>query len=759
MKAATAALQAMRTDRERRAIDARRVASTLLATAFASPAIAQIAPSSTPAASAEAPAIGDIVVTAQKRSESVQRVPIAITALNAAALAERGIVRPQDLQQNVPGLVFSDSATGVGLVTLRGVGGDATRGSTPGRNPAVPVHVDGVYLQSPAIMLEDFLDVDRVEVLRGPQGTLYGRNAIGGSINVITKRPTKDLEGEVGAEYGNYDKKRVYGVLSGPLIDRLRGRVAFAYQDHDGYVKNVDDPHDKLLASRYYNVRATLDYDLTDNLLASVTGYYYDKTGASYAFRPESVPPVNPFLPSLYNSVPAGYTPASVNDVRKVQQDTRGGGFDKTKGVTGNLQWNLGSISLRSITGYFDMNTGVTYDADGFDLPSTRGVGKFDSKYKTFSQELQVASDSTARLRWLLGGYYYHESSSYALLYDATTASVPFLIDYYTNPGEVRSRSLAAFGQLDFKATEKLTLTAGLRYTHDHMSVLRSGSFILLGTPLFDYTDIADAKGWSKVTWKFGANYQFTRDVMAYASYSRGYKSGGFNLQDTNPAFNPETLDAYEVGIKSQLLDRRLQLNASVYRYDYKNKQESTANATGFTVFENAGAATLTGAEFELLARVTTRFSVDGSVSYLHAKYDRYDSADPENLAAGVQSLAGNQLTDAPKWQAHAGAQYAQPLGDGRGTLTLRGDYSFTDHKYARAFNLPTDRLPSYSRSNAHLTWESDNHVWMAELYVDNIENKDVVNSFADTSAFQSYVHQNIYLPPRTYGGRLRYRF
>lgn len=702
----------------------------------------------------------DIIVTAQKRSENVQNVPIAISAFSSESLAARGVANPEQLQQSVPGLVYSGSVVGTGLVTLRGVGGSALRGSTPGRNPAVPVHANGVYLQSPSVMLQDFLDIERVEVLRGPQGTLYGRNAVGGSINVITKRPTKDFSGEVGVDVGNYDKRRVYGVVSGPITERLRGRLAFAMEDRDGYVEDVNDPgNNKLLNSNYSNLRATLEYDLADDVLVSVVGYYYKNDGANFVNRPRSFPSANLGGFGLFDGVPAGYRVATFDDVRKVQQDTRGDGFDRTKGGTGTIEWNLGGATLRSVTGYFDLKTGVTYDEDGTDLPSLKSSAYFVSKYKTFSQELQLSSSGSGPLKWLLGAYFYDEKSSYEGGVFVDGGPNPFTVDL-TPPGVVKAKSYATFGQIDYEVFDRLTLTGGLRYTIDKMAVRRSVGFTVVNIPAFNFgfTNVPDSDEWKKLTWKLGANYKFNNTTMAYASYSRGYKSGGFNLQDALPAFRPEVLDAYEVGVKSTFFDRRLQLNGSVYYYDYTDKQESVADPTGFSAFQNAGAATLYGLELEAIAQPFDGFTIDGSLSYLHSKYDSFNTADPENLAAGVRDLSGNKLTEAPKMQIHIGAQYEISLGSS-GTLTPRVDYSHTSSKYARPFNLATDRIPAYGRTNASLSWKSVDGNWAGELYVQNIENKDVLNSFSDTSPFLNYQHLEVFLPPRTYGIRLTRRF
>jgi iron complex outermembrane recepter protein len=617
-------------------------------------------------------------------------------------------------------------------------------------------------LQSPFPMLQDFMDIERVEVLRGPQGTLDGRNAVGGSINIITKAPTYTVDGDIGVEYGNYNQRKILGDLGGPLAEGLRGRFAFALDKRDGFFENVDDPGDNKLENLdYYNLRATLDYDVTQNVLASVTGYFYRNDGANYAYSPCSFTVAQLAPPSLYADLPPGFKSVSCQDVYKVQHDTRGSGFDKMQGVTGNVGWTLGDdVTLRSISGYFDMTNRNIYDGDGLDFPSTQVVTSISQEYKTFSEELQLSSSDQDRFRWVAGAYYYHEDSNSAILVDYTKSIQPLYVNVgYDPPGIVHSRSLAAFGQGDFKVTDKLILTAGLRYTYDKMDVSRSATITYFGTPLFSFANVPDEASWKKPTWKLGVEYHVTPDAMWYLSYSRGYRSGGFNLQDTNPAFAPETLDAYETGIKSEWLDRHLQVNGSIYYYNYNNKQEVEQDATGISFYTNAGKATIKGAELELVARATDQFSFDASASYLDAKYKDFSTADPEYPTLGVEDLAGRYVPYSPKVQVHVGPQYEQNLAPGLGSVTVRVDYSYTDQSFVRPFNMPTDLLPAYHRTNASLQWHSDNRRWFAELYGKNLENKAVLSSFSETGPFNGNVHQNAYLDPRTYGIKLRYHF
>jgi iron complex outermembrane receptor protein len=430
------------------------------------------------------------------------------------------------------------------------------------------------------------------------------------------------------------------------------------------------------------------------------------------------------------------------------------------KGVTDDITWSLGGVTLRSINGYFDMRNGYLYDGDGLDLASTHVVTDISQAYKTVSEDLQLSSSDQGRLRWVLGAYYYHEDSRSAILVDYTKSIQPLYVNVgYDPPGTVESRSTAAYGQVDFNLTDALVLTGGLRYTYDKMDVSRSATITDFGMPFFSFANVPDAASWKKPTWKLGTEYHLLPDAMWYLGYSRGYRSGGFNLQDTNPAFAPETLDAYETGIKSEWLERRLQVNGSVYYYRYNNKQEVEQDAVGISLYTNAGKATLKGVELELVARATDRLSFEASGSYLDARYDAFTTADPEYPALGVQDLAGRRLPYAPKFQVHVGPEYEQPLGSGLGSLTLRVDYSYTDAAFVRPFNMWTDRLPAYHRTNATLQWSSDERRWFVELYGKNLENEAVLSAFSETGPFNGNVHENAYLDPRTYGIRVRYHF
>jgi len=336
-------------------------------------------------------------------------------------------------------------------------------------------------------------------------------------------------------------------------------------------------------------------------------------------------------------------------------------------------------------------------------------------------------------------------------------------LDFVIGPGQVDTTSLAAFGQIDYSLTETLELTAGIRHTRDEKDIFRELFLSVFETVVLvdDTTTFDDS--WEKTTGKLGLNYRVNDDVLLYASYSLGFKAGGFNASSLEePSYEPELLDAYEIGMKGQFLDNHLQLNISAFYYDYTDKTESKIDLIGdvaSTIFTNAGAATIAGIEVEMQSRLTDAFSIDGSLAYQNAEYDEFDSQDPSNAALGVQDLAGNQLTRSPELKFHLGAQYEWQLDDGLGSLTARADFSWVDEQYFRAFNLETDKADSYHRTNVRLQWDSSDTHWQAELYVLNLEDDYILSNLVVAGPNEGFGRVASYLDPRTYGVEISYRF
>jgi len=728
--------------------------------------------------------LDEIIVTSEKREQNVQDVPVAISAFSAGMLEARGIVTAQDLQFVVPGLTIGEDFRGPAKVTIRGV---SSENPFPGGDPGVPVHINGHYTQNPAYVLRDMLDVERVEVLRGPQGTLYGRNAIGGNINIITKRPTDTVEGTVSANIGNYEKHLVQGVVSGPLSDTLRARLAVSDDKRDGYVRNVGVQGDDRQTSDYTSVRGALEYDLTDNTQLYLNAYYFKDKGNS-GQRLISEYPLDATLfggPNYYILNSAGSNPSS-SDPFQVSDNTPPEQLKKSKGVSVDFSWNLGGVEFRSLSAYDETTWEGSADKDGSAVVNRENI--FVTPLETYTQEFQLLSTGDDDLSWVVGAFYYNEESDYHFeslreqsTFDADGNGVVDQNDprfVISGDSGNEAMSLGAFGQLNYLLTERSELVAGLRYSKDKKENNEPGvSIATEGQPfpppvIFKFGLRDD--DWSKVTGKLGINYHLDDDVMIFGSYSRGYKAGGFNFAQEN-SYNPETVDAYETGLKARWLDARLQTNLAAFYYKYEDKQDFQAffdPVLGLAPFSivNASSATNYGVELEIQAYVTDAFFIDVSLGYLNAEFEEFATADTLRPALQNLNLSGNKLPFSPEWKAYLGIQYDWSLGDGMGGLSARLDYSWTDDQYSNAFNRDAntaglnagsaDFLPSYYLVNASLQWKSVDDVWNVNLYVKNLTDEAILsNSFvAPLTDTTQEVHAN-YFAPRTYGLKMTYNF
>lgn len=701
--------------------------------------------------------LAEVIVTAQKREQDLQNTALAITAITGDALLASGIENGLDLQLSVPSMSMGESVAGSVYVTMRGIGmGNIYAGGDPG----VPIHIDGHYIQSSNYILRDFLDIERVEVLRGPQGTLYGRNAVGGSINIITKRPTESFEASMSLDVGNYDRRLLQAMISGPLTDRLRGRLAASYENRDGFVENVSSAgEDDLLDSSYVSVRGTLEYDLTDDIQLTLAAYGFDDSSLSLGpqrineYSPAGV--MGPFV-NYWIANDAGSN-ITVSDPWKVRQNSTRDDSNRAKGAALDVDWDIGSVLFRSLSSYNDSEQDIgPVDFDSSDVV-TQHID-ITTWYETFSQEFQLLSNKDSRAQWILGLFYYNEDSFFGEVYDWDSFFVPDGSKSTFEDGtRVNAESLGLFGQIDYPISDDVSVVGGLRYNRDRKSAystLLIPEFGLVG-PASIVTD--DSEDWSKVTGKIGLNYQINDDAMAYASYSTGYKSGGYNPAQATP-YDPENVEAYEAGLKGLWLDRTIQTNLSAYYYEYSDKQESRRDAQGITGLENAAAATIWGVELEASVKPIADFLIQASVSYLNTEYDEFDTSDFANPGLGVQDLSGNSLVRAPEWKLYLGLQYEWELG-ATGQLVARLDTSWTDRQYASAFNRPRDVMDSYGRSNALLQWNSENRSWQAALYVQNLEDEDALVSIDHTGPAVGFGAFGQYLPPRTYGVRITRQF
>ncbi|MGB1875505.1 MAG: TonB-dependent receptor, partial [Rhodospirillaceae bacterium] len=484
----------------------------------------------------------EIVVTALKRSQSLQDVPAAITAITGEMLDDLAVDDIQDLYVQTPGLAFS-RAGGEGQIYIRGVGSSAF-GVT--NDPSSAINQDGVYLTLANMGLTQFLDVDRIEVLRGPQGTLYGRNATAGAINIISRAPTEEVEGYAKASYGNWNRRQLEGAVGGSISDGVRARIAAKYLNDDGYTKDLepggsDDIDDQELAA----FRATFEFDLGDSATLKLIGDWSDFKSNNRTAKP---------LDDLSFAVLLNAAPQAGIDVTRNNLDTF---FDwETGGITADLTWDISdTVTLTSISAFRTYESDFFFNTDGTEQEVTRSTFVYETDQ--YSQELRLASNGLDGWSWLIGGYFLDEDKSGALgLGRATHPSlgqVSFII-----PNDDTAESIAAFGQITYDVSDAITLSVGARYSDEKKTDESSvgaifGDFRGLAAVgnVVQFNSRTDEASYNEFTPRFGLEYRPDEDNLFYATISKGFKSGGWNAFDNSPSFEPETLWSYEVGSKS----------------------------------------------------------------------------------------------------------------------------------------------------------------------------------------------------------------
>ena len=694
---------------------------------------------------------GDIIVTAQRRSERLQDIPMAITALGGAALERAPISNISDLQTSVPNVNIS-LRNGSGVVAIRGIGYDIV---TAGADGSVAIHSDGVYQSRPAAGLSSLYDVERIEVARGPQGTLYGRNATGGAINIISRKPTSSLEGYVDFSYGNYNAISVEGAISGPITgEKLRGRIAAKLEERDGWGTNLFNGKD-IDDVKSRSIRAMLDFAPSETVSFLLTGEYFKRDDAANALHFEGcVAPVC----NANTAINRGFS--IPRDPRDVNQDAQAGYRPEQYGLTLTSKIDLPFADLMAISGYRD---GKSYFYSDFD--ATAQLGSFatrEENYHTFSQEVQLGRSGGA-IDWILGAYYFHEKN-----FARTNAQFPpFLapaLSRVFQGGTLYTSAFAGFGELSYHITPELTVTAGGRYSSEKKRIedeyiFTNGPGNTRGRPgqvmpCVVCVSIPNAVRFNAFTPKFGAQYKFSPRQMIYVNIQKGFKSGGFAVGAVTPAFQPETIWSYEAGLKADWFDRALTTNIAVYHYDYKDLQVGQIVST-VTEIRNAASAKVDGIEAEIRLALGNHLTLDGFGSYNHARLSSYTAVNPA-LPSQNPDLSGNLLSNAPKWTGKIGAEYSTPVSNGN--LTLRGEMFTSSRVYFSPFNNLTNSQKPYTLFNANIRYEGDSD-WYASLFMSNITNRLVKSgSIVSSGAVGAFIAAQ-YLPPRMYGIKIGKRF
>jgi iron complex outermembrane receptor protein len=718
--------------------------------------------------------MGEIVVTAQKRNEKLSQVPISITAVDAAKLEQLNIRDLSQIGLITPGLYFN-TATGKGQPYIRGIG---TGVPTPGLEPPVAVYVDELYYSRGYLGILDLVDVGSVEVLRGPQGALYGRNATGGAILVKTADPTNETEGSFEARYGRFNEQRVDGVANVAVSDTFSFRIAGRYSSRDGFVTNPTNG-DKWGGYDNREIRGKIRWAPTSsfNVVASVERYETD----NYA----SIAQIPLGAPICAGCVATGASPPSgfYETLQGFHVPTTG--YMNTATLRATL--DTGAMTITSLTGYRDLAIKTSLDSTG-----TGAAGGVRNGYiltraavrvggKDYSQELRAASNFDGALNFLAGATYFRAIDPILLDLDGANLGDPFPVPRNVPPitqqateNRSKTNSWSIYGEAYFTPFEGLKLTLGGRYSEERKK-LTAHAFPRAAThpagPGGERFFTQDAK-FSKFTPRAVISYSVD-DQNFYLSYNRGVKSGGIVTPSFAPAplVGPETVDSIELGAKNSFLGGRLRTRLSAFYYFYKGIQVSVRNPITTLIFrENAKGANIRGAELEVDWAVTDQFTLSGGANVLHAKFKSYPNAtvvipDPlfgtpghaTYLTSGTADATGTNLPNAPKFSANLTGSYRAPIGqswEARFTGLVRYTGSFLFAPLAGG-TLNLDRQKAYTTANLSAEFGPSTGNWALGVYGDNVTGAHYYTNVS-TNATGPY---RTPAAPATYGVYVRVKY
>jgi iron complex outermembrane recepter protein len=705
--------------------------------------------SPTALAAQEAPAddsssgLNEIVVTAQKREENLQKVPATITALSAEQLETRQIQDVAGLQSSVPSLVVG-AYYGTSNITLRGISTGITSGA---EDPSVATHINGVYQSRSRSVDSAMADLARVEVLAGPQGTLYGRNATGGVINYVLIRPSSEFKGEVSGRIGNYKRYGIQGRVTGPISDNVRVLVSGIYDTQDkGYATNLlpNAPRKTMDKSRSAGGRFALDIGNSDGINVQLDAIYLDTktTPVSEALAPPGEAYLVAFL-GPQSTVP-----------HKTYSNLAAFTHSKYLQTSATLEIPLSdTISLKSITAYQDFKDTMLIDGDSSGVASVETLQNIDSK--TFTQELNLNLEAVdGRLKSIFGAFYFDDDF---LGQSNTPFSVPGFAASFDTYSKIRGKSYAFFTDHTFSVTDRFRVQGGIRYNHDKKTATMS--LLVGGFPVAPLLTLPSkiSTAWTP---RIGAQFDVTDDIMLYGQWSEGFKSGGYTSNSAYDDFDPESIQGFEVGIKAKLLDNRVRFNLSGYHYKIANLQVQKVVDVGTFFVDNAAAAKIYGAEFTLNALLADNLEFDAAGMVQSAKYTDFlncdetaflgacGSGDTRPPSTKLTDVSGNWLNRAAPYSLNLGLQYTADVGGGK--LVLRGESYFSGKVRFSEFGGAVATQEAYSLQNAFLTFTPDSDQFTLRAYVKNIGNTDYKRSYFYLSALRQPTGN--YGAPRTFG-------
>ncbi len=755
------------------------------------------------AAAAPAPArVEEIVVTARRREEEAQAVPIPMTVLNADAVADAGAFNVNRLKEMIPSVQFYSSNPRNSALNIRGIG--APFGLTnDGLEQGVGLYIDGVYNARPAAASLDFIDVQQIEVLRGPQGTLYGKNTTAGAVNVTTKRPLFTPETDVELTYGNYGFAQAKASVTGPLSEKVAARLSFSGTQRDGFVYNVrtqDDVNDL----NNLGARGQVLFKANDTLQITAAGDFTRQRAEGYAQLPTRIAPTLRPANRQFNTIISdlGYSLPSTNAFNRITDtDTPWRANQDLGGASLSVNWDVGIGTFTSITAWRFWKWDPSNDRDFLALPVTT-VSAGTSKQRQFSQEVRYAGEISPALNFVVGGFLFRQNidsdpvqtqeqgaaAARFLLAPSANANTPGLLTGYGQRTTVASKfdTAAAFGQVEWKITDKLAVLPGLRINYDRKSVnydnqiyggLQTTNAALIAlqrsilAPQTYSADIAD----TNLSYQGTVAYAVSDDINTYATYAKSYKSVGLNTAGVpadaagNPALSaasvrPESVNHFEVGIKTSPIVG-VTANLAIFQTDVKDFQAQVQNAAVGVLrgyLANASKVRVRGVEFDGTAQLGEHFSLNGAVAYTEGEYVSFaDAPPPIELTGGpsVVDISGSRLPGISKWSASLTGEYTTAAdifgreGDIFAALDFSVRSSFSSSPTASRYL----NVAGYGLANARVGFRADDG-WDAFLWVRNLTDQRYYEQLAPVSGGTGLI---VGQPgdPRTFGITLRAHF
>ncbi len=700
--------------------------------AAAGAAMAQTAPA--PQDESQASSLDDVIVTAQRRSQNLQEVPITVTVFGAQQLQEAKIEQVSEIVTRTPGLSFDAFPSSQPRLAVRGIG-SSDKGAAGDASSAV--FLDEIYLGRPAAVAFDAFDIARIEVLKGPQGTLFGRNVVGGAVNVITQRPqigVFDAAAEVSA--GNYSQLDGAGFVNAPLGDTTALRVSGAWRTHDGYVRS-QTTGGRLEDQDTQSARIQLLSQPNDRLELHLTVDGTRDRGNGTAQHVVDVDPTSSNASRWTINRDRDYNASSINGVQNRD----------TWGVRAAADYDLPFATLSVLASYRDVDYEQFYDFDGGTFPSNLiNLAGGDSEQTGFSsQEVRLSSLPGSKATWVAGLYRYYADTDRSTSLDLTIGTA---LRHEVFDQNARTESLAAFGDISWPLTERLSVFGGLRYSTDDKTYHITNTRSTVPIRSSGFFDVNAQQDWDATTWRIGANYKITPNHMIYGDISRGYKSGGFqdtpsSAADAATPFNPEYATQYEIGQKSRFLDGRATWNNTLYWMDYTDLQTSQLIGLVSRV-TNAGQATIKGYETALSLSPGGGFELDAAYAFTDAKFDVFFE--------GADDLSGNRISRTPRHKVVLSPSYRHDLASGA-YVKFAVDYRYESFIYDDNSNNNLEVREPTEFVDARVIFNSPDDRWALTLWGKNLTD-ELTRTHQTTFLGGTFAGYNA---PTTYGVTLRW--